>query len=170
MSGDPAVFLDRDGTLIDDVGYISDPADVRLVHGAADALRALRADGFRLVVVSNQSGLGRGLITQEQADAVHQRFVEELERAGGQIDAAFYCPHAPEDHCDCRKPLPGLLIDAARELELDLDLERSFMVGNSDVDVAAGEAAGCRAILLADSSRDWPEAVRRIRSWSRQAA
>lgn len=168
MSGDPAVFLDRDGTLIDDVGYISDPADVRLVSGAADALQALRAAGFRLVVVSNQSGLGRGLITQEQADDVHQRFVEELQHAGAQIDAAYYCPHAPEEGCDCRKPLPGLIIDAARELELDL--ERSFMVGNSDVDVAAGEAAGCRAILLADSSADWPEAVRRIRSWSRQAA
>jgi D-glycero-D-manno-heptose 1,7-bisphosphate phosphatase len=168
MSGDPAVFLDRDGTLIDDVGYISDPADVRLVPGAADALQALRDAGFRLVVASNQSGLGRGLVTQEEADAVHQRFVEELDRAGGQIDAAYYCPHAPEEGCDCRKPLPGLIIDAARELELDL--KRSFMVGNSDVDVAAGKAAGCRAILLSDSSADWPEAVRRIRSWSRQAA
>lgn len=168
MSGDRAVFLDRDGTLIDDVGYISDPADVRLVPGAADALQALRAAGFRLVVASNQSGLGRGLITQEQADAVHQRFVEELERSGGQIDAAYYCPHAPEERCDCRKPLPGLIVDAARELELDL--ERSFMVGNSQVDVAAGKAAGCRTILLAEGSADWPEAVRRIRSWSRQAA
>ena len=167
MSGDRAVFLDRDGTLIDDVGYISDPEDVRLVPGAADALRALRDAGFRLVVVSNQSGLGRGLITQERADAVHQRLVQELERAGAQIDAAYYCPHTPEEGCDCRKPLPGLLLDAAREL--GLDLERSFMVGNSDVDVAAGEAAGARAILLADST-DWPEAVRRIQSWSRQAA
>jgi D-glycero-D-manno-heptose 1,7-bisphosphate phosphatase len=168
MSGEPAVFLDRDGTLIDDVGYISDPADVRLVPGAADALQALRDAGCRLVVASTQSGLGRGLVTQEEADAVHQRFVEELDRAGGQIDAAYYCPHAPEEGCDCRKPLPGLIIDAARELELDL--KRSFMVGNSDVDVAAGKAAGCRAILLSDSSADWPEAVRRIRSWSRQAA
>ena len=167
MSGDRAVFLDRDGTLIDDVGYISDPEDVRLVPGAADALRALRDAGFRLVVVSNQSGLGRGLITQERADAVHQRFVQELERAGAQIDAAYYCPHTPDEDCDCRKPLPGMLIDAAREL--DLDLERSFIVGNSDVDVAAGEAAGARAILLADSM-DWREAVRRIQSWSRQAA
>lgn len=167
MSGDRAVFLDRDGTLIDDIGYISDPEDVRLVPGAADALRGLRDAGFRLVVVSNQSGLGRGLITQEQADAVHHRFVEELGRAGARIDGAFYCPHAPEDGCACRKPLPGLLLDAARGLGLDLG--RSFMVGNSDVDRAAGEAAGARAILLADGT-DWPEAVRRIQSWSRQAA
>ena len=167
MSGDRAVFLDRDGTLIDDVGYISDPDDVRLIRGAADALRALHDAGFRLVVVSNQSGLGRGLVTQEQADAVHQRFVEELERAGGGIDAAYYCPHRPEDGCDCRKPLPGLLFDAASEL--GLDLERSFMVGNSDLDVAAGEAVGARAILLAEGT-DWSEAVRRIASWSRQAA
>jgi histidinol-phosphate phosphatase family protein len=167
VSGDRAVFLDRDGTLIDDVGYISDPEDVRLVPGAADALRALRDAGFRLVVVSNQSGLGRGLVTQEQADAVHERFVQELEGAGARIDAAYYCPHTPEDGCACRKPQPGLLLDAAREL--DLDLEQSFMVGNSDVDVAAGEAAGVRAVLLADGT-DWPEAVRRIQSWSRQAA
>ena len=167
MSGERAVFLDRDGTLIDDVGYIADPEDVRLVPGAADGLRALRDAGFRLVVASNQSGLGRGLIKQEQADAVHERFVEELERAGGRIDAAYYCPHAPDDGCDCRKPKPGMLLDAAGEL--GLDVERSFMVGNSDVDVAAGEAAGARAILLANEP-DWPEAVRRIRSWSRQAA
>ncbi|MDX6448849.1 MAG: D-glycero-D-manno-heptose 1,7-bisphosphate phosphatase, partial [Gaiellaceae bacterium] len=133
MSGDAAVFLDRDGTLIDDVGYISDPEDVRLVPGAADALRGLRDAGFRLVVISNQSGLGRGLVTQEQADSVHARFLAELQRAGARIDAAYYCPHAPDEGCRCRKPLPGLILDAARDL--GLDLERSVMVGNSDVDV-----------------------------------
>jgi histidinol-phosphate phosphatase family protein len=166
MTGRAAVFLDRDGTLIDDVGYISDPEDVRLVSGAAEALRALRDDGFALVVVSNQSGIGRGVTTQEQADAVHRRFLEELERAGAGIDATYYCPHTPEDGCTCRKPLPGLILDAARELELDL--ERSTMVGNSEVDVAAGEAAGTRTILLGEG--EWPQAVRRIRAWARQAA
>jgi D-glycero-D-manno-heptose 1,7-bisphosphate phosphatase len=166
MSGRAAVFLDRDGTLIDDVGHISDPEDVQLVPGAADALRALRGDGFALVVVSNQSGIGRGITTQEQADAVHRRFLEELERADAEIDAAYYCPHTPDDGCSCRKPLPGLILDAARELELDL--ERSTTVGNSDVDVAAGEAAGTRTILLDEG--EWPQAVRRIRAWARQAA
>ena len=168
MSGDPAVFLDRDGTLIDDVGYISDPEDVRLVPGAADALRGLRDAGFRLVVISNQSGLGRGLVTQEQADSVHERFLDELQRAGARIDAAYYCPHAPDEGCRCRKPLPGLILDAARDL--GLDLERSVMVGNSDVDVSAGEAAGTRAILLGDGASVWPDAVRQIRAWARQAA
>ena len=168
MSGDPAVFLDRDGTLIDDVGYISDPQDVRLVPGAADALRALRNAGFRLVVISNQSGLGRGDVTQEQADSVHERFLDELQRAGARIDAAYYCPHAPDEGCRCRKPLPGLILDAARDL--GLDLERSVMVGNSDVDVSAGEAAGARAILLGDGPSAWPEAVRQIHAWTRQAA
>jgi D-glycero-D-manno-heptose 1,7-bisphosphate phosphatase len=166
MSGRAAVFLDRDGTLIDDVGYISDPDDVRLVPGAADALRVLRDDGFALVVVSNQSGIGRGLTTQEQADAVHRRFLEELEAAGAAIDATYYCPHTPDDGCPCRKPLPGLILDAARELELDL--ERSTTVGNSAVDVAAGEAAGTRTILLGQG--EWPQAVRRIRAWAKQAA
>jgi histidinol-phosphate phosphatase family protein len=166
MNKRAAVFLDRDGTLIDDVGYISDPEDVRLVTGAAEALRSLRDDGFALVVVSNQSGIGRGVTTQEQANAVHRRLLEELERAGAGIDAAYYCPHTPEDGCACRKPLPGLILDAARELELDL--ERSTMVGNSDVDVAAGEAAGTRTILLGEG--EWPDAVSRIRAWARQAA
>jgi D-glycero-D-manno-heptose 1,7-bisphosphate phosphatase len=166
MSARAAVFLDRDGTLIEDVGYISDPEDVRLVPGAAEALRALRGDGFALVVVSNQSGIGRGLTTQEQADAVHRRFLDELETADAEIDAAYYCPHTPDDGCPCRKPLPGLLLDAAHELELDL--ERSTMVGNSDVDVAAGEAAGTRAILLGEG--EWPQAVRRIRALAKQAA
>lgn len=168
MSGDPAVFLDRDGTLIDDVGYISDPEDVRLLPGAADALQALRDAGFRLVVISNQSGLGRGLITQEQADAVHERFLSELQRAGARVDAAYYCPHAPDEGCRCRKPLPGLILDAAREL--GLDLERSVMVGNSEVDVSAGEAAGARAILLGEGLSGWPDAVRQIHAWGRQAA
>jgi D-glycero-D-manno-heptose 1,7-bisphosphate phosphatase len=168
VSGDPAVFLDRDGTLIDDVGYISDPQDVRLVPGAADALRALRNAGFRLVVISNQSGLGRGDVTQEQADSVHERFLDELQRAGARIDAAYYCPHSPDEGCRCRKPLPGLILDAAGDL--GLDLERSVMVGNSHVDISAGEAAGTRAILLRDDASAWPDAVRQIREWARQAA
>lgn len=174
MTANAAVFLDRDGTLIEDVGYISDPDDVRLVPGAAEALRALRDDGYRLVLVSNQSGIGRGYLTRGQAEAVHRRLVEELARRGATIDDARYCPHAPEDGCSCRKPLPRLLLDAAEALELDLG--RSVMVGNGAVDAAAGRAAGCRTIVLGDraagadfSARDWPDAVTRIKTWAKQA-
>jgi rfaE bifunctional protein nucleotidyltransferase chain/domain len=149
QDGDPergAVFLDRDGTLIEDSGYIADPSRVRLLPGVAGALRALQAEGFRLVLVSNQSGIGRGLISRHQADAVNQRFIEELEQRGVRLDAAHYCPHSPDEGCSCRKPAPGLLLDAARELKLELG--RSFMVGNTAADVEAGRSAGCRTILL----------------------
>ena len=157
----PAVFLDRDGTLIEDVGYPRDPETVRLVDGAPEALAALRRAGFALVVVSNQSGIGRGFVTREEAKAVHERFLRELRARGVELDDVRYCPHTPEDACTCRKPATGLLLDAAREL--GLDLARSFMVGDKPDDVEAGRAAGCRTVLLgADGAADWDEAVARL--------
>ena len=146
MAGEPAVFFDRDGTVIEDVGYPRDPEGVRPLAGAAEALAELRSAGFRLVVVSNQSGIGRGLIAPEEAERVHERFVAELAACGVSLDAARYCPHAPEDGCDCRKPAPGLILAAAEEL--GLDLSRSFVVGDRESDVEAGRAAGCATILL----------------------
>lgn len=150
----PAVFLDRDGTLIEDVGYPRDPEAVRLLAGAPEALAALRRAGFALVVVSNQSGIGRGLVSREEADAVHARFVAELRACGVELDDVRYCPHAPEDGCACRKPAAGLLLDSAHELGLDLG--RSFMVGDKPADVEAGRTAGCRTVLFGGS---WDEAV-----------
>ena len=149
MAGDgaPAVFLDRDGTLMVDVGYPRDPADVRLLDGAADALVQLRNAGFRLVLVSNQAGIGRGLITEAEARSVHERFVAELARRGARLDDARYCPHAPDAGCDCRKPAPGMLLAAAGDL--GLDLEASFMIGDKATDVEAGRRAGCRTVLFA---------------------
>jgi D-glycero-D-manno-heptose 1,7-bisphosphate phosphatase len=150
----PAVFLDRDGTLVEDVGYPRDPEAVRLLEGAPEALVALRRAGFALVVVSNQSGIGRGLVTEEEAEAVHERFVRELRAHGVELDDVRYCPHAPEDACTCRKPEAGLLRESARELGLDLD--RSFMVGDKPSDVAAGRAAGCRTVLFVGN---WDEVL-----------
>jgi histidinol-phosphate phosphatase family protein len=163
----PAVFLDRDGTLIHDVGYPNDPESVRLLDGAAKALATLRQRGFRLVVVSNQSGIARGLVTPMQAAAVHERFVEELSRYGAAVDDARYCPHGPDDGCSCRKPEAGLLLSAADEL--GLDPESSFSIGDKESDVEAGRRLGCRTILLARGqdvetqadcvAADWPEAI-----------
>jgi D-glycero-D-manno-heptose 1,7-bisphosphate phosphatase len=163
------VFVDRDGTVIEDPGYLSDPDCVRLVRGAADGLRALGDRGFRLVVVSNQSGIARRLITEEQAAAVHERFVDELARRGVHLDDVRYCPHAPEAGCARRKPLPGLLVDAADEL--GVDLARSFMVGDKPSDMEAGRA-GCTTILLAPGgdgaagpdhvATHWTEVIRLI--------
>ena len=155
MASRPAVFLDRDGTLIEDVGYPSRPEQVRLLPGAAESLRTLHTSGLALVLVSNQSGVGRGYFDQTDAEAVHERFVELLADAGASLDAAYYCFHAPDEDCACRKPAPGMILDAAADL--DLELGRSFVVGNSHADVEAGRAAGCRTIAFAsvDAAADW---------------
>ena len=144
--GRSAVFLDRDGTLIEDVGYPRDPESVRLLDGAPEGLARLAEAGFPLVVVSNQSGIGRGIVRPAEARAVHDRFVSELERRGIVLAGAKYCPHAPHEGCDCRKPAPGMLLAAASEL--GLDLEGSFMIGDKQTDVEAGRRAGCRTVLL----------------------
>jgi D-glycero-D-manno-heptose 1,7-bisphosphate phosphatase len=154
MPGRAVLFLDRDGTLMEDVGYPNDPEQVRLVPGAMEAVRALAAVGFVPVVVSNQSGLARGLITPEQARAVHDRFVELFAAGSGVRLPCYYCPHGPDDGCDCRKPRPGLLRTAASELGL---IGRpGVMVGDKPADVEAGIAAGYEAIRF---TGDW-EAVR----------
>jgi D-glycero-D-manno-heptose 1,7-bisphosphate phosphatase len=139
-----AVFLDRDGTLIEDAGYPRDPALVRLLPGAAKSLRALAASGLVLVVVSNQSGVGRGLVTSGEAAAVRERFEECLRAGGVRLHASYYCPHAPWEGCPCRKPSPGMLLRAAEDLGIDLG--RSFLVGDKTSDVEAGRRAGCSTI------------------------
>jgi histidinol-phosphate phosphatase family protein len=168
--GRRAVFLDRDGTLMVDVGYPKEPRDVSLIPGAARALAALRASGFLLIVVSNQSGVGRKLLTLEQLEQVHQRFVGLLRRRGVEIDAALYCPHAPEERCNCRKPSPQMIQAAATEF--GLDLARCYMVGDRERDVEAGKSAGCRTVLFAGADAGpttadhasplWPRVVRWI--------
>jgi D-glycero-D-manno-heptose 1,7-bisphosphate phosphatase len=144
----PAVFLDRDGTLIEEVGWLSDPDGVAIIPGVPDALRRLADAGFVLVVVSNQGGVARGLFTEDHIRAVIGRVVELLGDAGTTLTAWYHCPHHPEfgPPCDCRKPAPGMLLDAAREH--DLDLGRSWMVGDHLVDVEAGLAAGARPIKV----------------------
>jgi D-glycero-D-manno-heptose 1,7-bisphosphate phosphatase len=141
-----AVFLDRDGTVIEDVAYLRSPDCVRLLPGVVPALRRLRAAGFPLVLVSNQSGIGRGIIAPEDARAVHQRFVEVLAEAGLFFDDVRYCPHRPDEACRCRKPSPAMILDAASEL--GVDPSASFMVGDKASDVEAGHRAGCRTILF----------------------
>lgn len=147
-----AVFLDRDGTIIFDHGYLKEARQVRLLEGAGEALAKLKTRGFALVLVSNQSGIGRGLITQDQAQQVHQAVVERLAEYGVRLDAVFYCPHTPAEACRCRKPSPEPFLQAAREL--DLDLAYSFMVGDQATDMEAGKRAGCRTILLSTGPTD----------------
>ncbi|MBL9018721.1 MAG: HAD family hydrolase [Myxococcales bacterium] len=149
-----ALFLDRDGTLIVDTGYPRDPALVEPLPGAIDALRALQRS-WKLVIISNQSGIGRGLIAQAEADAVHARVIEVFARGGVTFAGAYYCPHAPDAGCRCRKPAPGLLEDAARDL--GLDLAACALIGDKPSDLAAGRAAGCEHVL--GYAGDWPALV-----------
>ena len=144
----PAVFLDRDGTLIEDPGYLGDPDQVVVLPGVPGALRRLRGAGFALGVVSNQAGVARGLFTEEDVRAVNDRLQALLAVEGGPVDGWYWCTHHPafSGPCACRKPGTELLERAARDLSLDL--ERSWMVGDHPTDVEAGIRAGGRGILV----------------------
>ena len=147
-----AVFLDRDGTIIRDTGYLIKPSEVELLPDTGKALKILHRQGFLLVLISNQSGVGRGLFTLEAMGEVHNQFLDCLRQEGVDLDDVYYCPHAPWDGCECRKPLPGMLHQAV--LELDVDLAQSFVVGDKLSDVEAGQRAGCQTVLLRDLDRE----------------
>ena len=140
----PAVFLDRDGTLMHDVGYCGDPKEVSLVDGVPEALRKLKEAGYRLIVVTNQSGIGRGYFDETQYRAVDT----EVSRQIGKniIDATYHCPHLPNDGCTCRKPSPEMVLQAARQH--DVDLCSSFYVGDKKSDIECGRNAGLKTILV----------------------
>lgn len=143
-----AVFLDRDGTLNEDLGYVYRKEDWRWLPGVVETLKRLRAADYMLVVVSNQSGLARGMYGRDDLRTLEEWITADLAKRGAHIDAWRYCPHLPEitGPCACRKPQPGLLLDAARDLHIDL--AQSWMIGDQMRDVQAGMAAGCRCILL----------------------
>ncbi len=136
----PALFLDRDGTLIEDPGYISDPDDVRLLAGVPEALRRFRDAGYALVVVTNQSGIGRGYYGWDDYEAVAARLRDLLGAEGIALDAEYACGHAPEARCDWRKPAPGMIRAAAAGLGLDPG--RSLLAGDKRLDIEAAAAAG----------------------------
>ncbi len=146
----PAVFLDKDGTLIDNVPYSTDPARVTLLPGVLLGAVALAVAGYRLIIVSNQPGVALGLFGRDALDSVEARMRELFEAVGVEIDGFYWCPHKPktrgEGGCGCRKPEPGLLLDAARAHRVDL--ARSWMIGDILDDVEAGHRAGCRSILV----------------------
>lgn len=152
-SGRAAVFLDRDGTINEDVGYLTDVAQLRIYPFAPDAIRLLRRAGFAIVVVTNQGGVARGLMTPAFVEETHRRMAERLGRAGAHVDDWFYCPHHPEavvpglsTPCACRKPGTAMPLEAAARH--GLDLARSWVIGDHWRDVQMGHAAGARAVLL----------------------
>lgn len=139
----PAVFFDRDGTLMREVGYCSNPGDVEILEGVPECVRWLRGAGFAIVVVTNQSGIGRGFYSEEQYRAVHAEF---LRRLGEPVDATYYAPEHPDVEPSRRKPSPAMLLEAAAEL--GIDLAASFLMGDRESDIEAGHNAGCRSILV----------------------
>ncbi len=150
---DRAVFLDKDGTLIENVPYNVDPDKIRLLPGTETGLKALHEDGYKLVVVSNQSGIARGYFSEAQLERVERRLRALLANAGIPLLAFYYCPHHPEGAvtryavvCSCRKPAPGLFLQAAQDH--DLCLSESWAIGDILDDIEAGRRAGCRTMLI----------------------
>ena len=139
-----AVFIDRDGTIMEDTDYCSHPKDVRIFSGVLEALRCLKSRGFKLIIITNQSGIGRGLFTLDQYRAVESEVLRQL--GDGLVDATYYCPDAPGQHSKCRKPAPGMVVKATRDHQIDLS--RSFLIGDKEVDVECAHNAGVRAIRV----------------------
>ncbi len=144
--GSRAVFLDRDGTIAEDVHYCRRPEDFRLLPTVPEAIRLLNDSGFKVVVITNQSGIARGYFTEEILARIHQKMLDELAVHGARIDAIYYCPHHPDDGCGCRKPGTALFHRAACELDVDFSL--SYVIGDQPMDVDAGKALGCRTVLV----------------------
>lgn len=143
----PAVFLDRDGVIIENrADYIKSLAETRFIPGALAALARLAQHDWLIVIVTNQAAIGRQIITRETAEAINAHVVAGIVAAGGRVDGLYLCPHRPEDGCACRKPAPGLLLQAAEEL--GIDLAASIMIGDSASDLLAARAAGARPILV----------------------
>jgi len=150
---DKAIFLDRDDTLIEDPGYINSPEQVKLLDGVAEALIELKAHGYKLIVVTNQSAVARGIVTEKVLGAIHNRLEQLLAEKNAFLDGIYYCPYHPDGvvakyrkESDFRKPNPGMLLKAAEEM--DIDLGQSWCVGNSISDMEAGLRAGCKTILI----------------------
>jgi D-glycero-D-manno-heptose 1,7-bisphosphate phosphatase len=139
----PAVFVDRDGTIMEDCDYCSNPKDVKIFPGVPEALRRLKAHGFKLIIITNQSGIGRGLITAEQYRAVEAEVLQQLD---GLIEATYFCPDVPGQNSSCRKPAPAMILQAKREH--GIDLPRSFFIGDKEIDVECGRNAGVRTIRV----------------------
>lgn len=148
----PAIFLDRDGVLIENrADYVRDWSQVKIYPEAIRALSFPAIKNYKIVIVTNQSAIGRGLLLQETAEEINSRLVNLIHQQGGQVHAVYMCPHKPDDGCFCRKPKPGLLLQAVKDLSLDL--KRSWMIGDAWSDVQAGQTAGVKKAVLLKTGR-----------------
>ncbi|MBN1796777.1 MAG: HAD family hydrolase [Sedimentisphaerales bacterium] len=154
-----AIFLDRDNTLIEDPGYINDPEQVKLIDGTAEVLIELKKMGYKLIIVSNQSAVARGIVTEKVLAKIHEKLEKLLAQQGAKIDRIYYCPYHPEGvipkyraESDLRKPRPGMILKAAEDM--DIDLPHSWLIGDSARDIEAGKSAGCTTILIENASHN----------------
>lgn len=157
-----AVFLDRDGTINADTGYVSDPSELVFIRGAKKGVKLLKDKGFLVFVVTNQSGVGRGYFSLEKLKAVNDKLLSEFVKDGIDIDGIFYCPHHPNEKCRCRKPKPKMVYDIAKQNKINL--EKSYFVGDKLIDVQTGKNAGCKTILIdtgdiahLEDEKDWTQ-------------
>lgn len=153
-----AVFLDRDGTINEEVNYLHECDKMKFIAGAEEALKLLKEKGYLLIVVTNQSGVGRGYFSVEDVDRVHEYMNEQLRAGGTEIDGFYYCPHTQEDKCSCRKPMTGLYRKA--QTDFDIDMNQSYMVGDKITDILAAKELGC-GVGLVLSGHDIDEECRR---------
>lgn len=144
-----AVFLDRDGTMAKDVQYCRSPEDFELFPDTAKAIKLLKQHHFKVIVVTNQSGIARGYFTEETLAKIHDKMKNQLAKEGAFVDAIYYCPHHPDDNCDCRKPKPKMVLQAARDN--DIAISQSFVVGDLPTDIGMGKALGTKTILIGNS-------------------
>lgn len=155
------MFFDRDGVLTRErQDYVKTPEELEILPDIATPLREIQKRGFRVVIITNQSVIGRGLTTHDEMSRIHDKLRMELARLGCKIDGIYYCPHRPDEGCDCRKPEPGLILKASREL--GIDTARSWMIGDKEIDLEAARRAGCRGIRVTTNGNNLKEAVRSI--------
>jgi len=141
-----AVFVDRDGTICKDVHYMRRPEQFELLPKVAEGIKLLNSLGLKVIVVTNQSGIARGYFTKEDLEAIHQKMKDELSKKGAKIDAIYYCPHHPDENCQCRKPNTGMLERATSDF--NLDLKKCFIIGDRKLDMETGKKIGCTTILV----------------------
>ncbi len=145
-----AVFLDRDGTIARDINYCRRVEDFEILPTVPQAIRLLNENGFKVVVITNQSGIARGYFTEQTLGLIHKKMHDELARYKARVDAVYFCPHHPDEDCLCRKPKPALLQQAAAEMGIDFTL--SYMLGDRQMDIQAGKAVGCKTVLVITGS------------------
>ncbi len=156
MSGRRCAFIDRDDTIAKDVPYCDSPDKFHLFPGIPEQIKRLNDAGFLVIMITNQSGIGRGYFTEEALGKIHDKMNSDIEAAGGHIDAIYYCPHRPDENCQCRKP--KTLMGERAVKDFDIDVKKSYMIGDSDADMGFGKALGCVTLRI-DEETDFKDAV-----------